>query len=145
MVFTTPTDTITRHKYSLSLFSFPMNCQKEGKKGRGKGKREKEEEEEEESVTPPARLSFLEIHSFSKYSWSPQQFFPTISLDLSRIFLFSRDVYTSIGMKSCFLINFYFSISVPRFHFYLHIPPSYSRPQCLKTHNQRLYIRHFFR
>lgn len=65
--------------------------------------------------------------------------FPTISLDLSRIFLFSRDVYTSIGMKSCFLINFYFSISVPRFHFYLHIPPSYSRPQFKNSQLETLY------
>lgn len=85
MVFTTPTDTITRHKYSLSLFSFPMNCQKEGKKG--------EREGEEESVTPPARLSFLEIHSFSKYSWSPQQFSNNIFRSLKDLSFLARCIY----------------------------------------------------
>lgn len=120
MVFTTPTDTITRHKYSLSLFFFPMNCQKEGKKKKREG------EEGSQLLHRVVSLS-LNLHRFSKYSWSPtifQQY-----LYISQGSFFSRailDVYTSwpIEMKSCFLINFYFSTSSAILS--LSIFPSYS-------------------
>lgn len=116
-----------------TLFRFFLSrwtARKREKRGRGKGRRS---QLLHQRVSLSSKFTlFLNIHG-------PPNNFPTISLDLSRIFLFSRDVYTSIGMKSCFLINFYFSISVPRFHFYLHIPPSYSRPQFKNSQSETLY------